>query len=369
VILAYESSTRWRATASEHPRSPSGARLASTASASKVCHRRRAISDRTGDRATDRLRRSTRTGPPHPTFIPPRPTDRGCAGAHALIQNRRNAGATSPAGSRVYGAPSGSSGAEAPRRARRVARSVTLLGASAIQACTRSSAAHHCPRSIAAAGRHSRATPAGLLIGGYFGSCAATALLRPDRALQRRARPKHGASLGLAGIRRRAAGRRQAPCAVPRPRRLVANLPRDRDTSPPPCGPLRPRHAAIARTLHGDRRGQALAQRLRRPAALERRAPRPRRPAYRPNGLVNFVSSALRVFAADFDDHARPRHPASAANAVAGARAGRPRWCRLMKNPRHTDRVPRPRPVCRDPPRARSRRGRGGLSDRQRTAR
>ena len=70
------------------------------------------------------------------------------------------------------------------------------------------------------------------------------------------------------------------------------------------CGPCVHGTAAIARTLHGIAEGKPSRSAF---ADLQRwNEELPGRGAcHHPNGLVNFVSSALRVFAADFDDHAR----------------------------------------------------------------
>jgi len=70
------------------------------------------------------------------------------------------------------------------------------------------------------------------------------------------------------------------------------------------CGPCVHGTAAIARTLHGIAAGKPARGAF---ADLQRwNEELPGRGAcHHPNGLVNFVASALRVFAGAFDDHAR----------------------------------------------------------------
>ena len=140
------------------------------------------------------------------------------------------------------------------------------------------------------------AAPLGaLLIGGYFGTwaAAADALPLPFSAAGLAA---IGASPG-AGRRRRAAGR--PPAAWPRPRALPATSP---DSSAGQCGPCVFGLDAIARELEQAAAGTGC------DLARVRRWLRDvtgRGACRHPDGTALMVASALRVFRAEIELHAR----------------------------------------------------------------
>jgi len=229
-------------------------------------------------------------GPPAPTFIPPRPTDRGVRRRPTLIQNVetlahlaliarhgpewfRSCGTHAEPGSTL----------------------VTLLGA------VRNPGVYEIERGtplsavVAAAGGLPGDT-AGLLVGGYFGSWLRPALL-DQIELSNEGLAEHGASLGCGIVVALPAD----SCAVAETVRVAIYLATETARQ---CGPCVHGTAAIARTLHGIAEGKPSRSAF---ADLQRwNEELPGRGAcHHPNGLVNFVSSALRVFAGSFDDHAR----------------------------------------------------------------
>jgi len=229
-------------------------------------------------------------GPPHPTFIPPRPTDRGVRRRPTLIQNVETLAHLALI---ARHGPDWFRGAGT--RAEPGSTLVTLLGTVGhpgvyeIERGTRLSA-------IVAAAGGLRGEAAGLLIGGYFGSWLPPAAI--DRVeLSNEGLAEHGASLGCGIVVALPA----QSCAVAESVRVAIYLATETARQ---CGPCVHGTAAIARTLHGIAQGKPTRSAF---ADLQRwNEELPGRGAcHHPNGLVNFVSSALRVFAPDFDDHAR----------------------------------------------------------------
>ena len=250
-------------------------------------------------------------------------------------------------------------GARHPRRARLDARHAARRGR-AIPACTRSSAARRCarssPRPAASRGEVGRAPDRRLLR-------LVAAGRRPvdDRALQRRRSPSTTPRSAAASSSLLPAG--ACPVAETVARR---DLPRDRDRAP--VRPVRARHRRDRAHAARDRRGQAVAQRLRRPRTAGPRSSPAAAPATTPTGSPTSSRPRCAPSPREFDDHARhgPCDACAAAPVLRGAR--RPRRRARDEDPRQPDRVPRPRPLRRalpgvDPPR------RVGLPDHQRAAR
>ena len=229
-------------------------------------------------------------GPPSPTFIPPRPTDRGVRRRPTLIANVETL---------AHLALIARHGPEWFRgcgtRAEPGSTLITLLGAVGNPGVYEIERGTPLSAIIAAAGGIP-GEAAGLLIGGYFGSWLRPALLERIE-LSNEALAEHGASLGCGIVVALPAG----ACAVAETVRVAIYLATETARQ---CGPCVHGTAAIARTLHGIAEGKPSRSAF---ADLQRwNEELPGRGAcHHPNGLVNFVSSALRVFAAAFDDHAR----------------------------------------------------------------
>ena len=137
---------------------------------------------------------------------------------------------------------------------------------------------------------------AGVLIGGYFGAWIEAANV-PRLLLARAELAPHGATLGAGVI----VALGQDSCAVAETARVADYFAAEGARQ---CGPCVNGLAAIADTIQRLATGTA-------PAGAQRDLERwcselPRRGACgHPDGAVRFVSSALRVFAPEFDDHAR----------------------------------------------------------------
>jgi NADH:ubiquinone oxidoreductase subunit F (NADH-binding) len=240
-------------------------------------------------------------GPARPTFVPPRPADRGVARRPTLIQNvetlahlaliaRHGPGWYSALGTR---SEPGST-------------LVTLAGALADPGVYEIELGTPLPTLLAAAGGLTSEI-SGLLIGGYFGSW-----LPSDRhgelALSNKALARHGASLGCGAVVALPAD----SCPVAETVRVAIYLATETARQ---CGPCVHGTAAIARTLHGIAEGKAPRSAF---ADLDRWTTElPGRGAcHHPNGLAQFVATALDVFAAQFADHAR-RGPCEACRSAA----------------------------------------------------
>jgi len=137
---------------------------------------------------------------------------------------------------------------------------------------------------------------AGLLIGGYFGTWLPVGLI-DELSLSHAALARHGASLGCGVIVALAA----SACPVAETVRVGAYL---AGQSAGQCGPCVHGTAALARRLEAISQGgasQLAFQDLQRwvHEIADRGA------CHHPNGVGQFVSSALRTFREQFEDHAR----------------------------------------------------------------
>jgi NADH:ubiquinone oxidoreductase subunit F (NADH-binding) len=229
-------------------------------------------------------------GPAKPSFVPPRPTDRGVNRRPTLIQNVEtlaNIALIARYGAEWY--------RELGTEAEAGSRLITLVGAVEHPGVYEIEAATPLPGLFAAAGGLS-AEIAGVLIGGYFGSW-----ISPSRAsrleLSNESLARHGAALGCGAIVALPA----SSCPVSETVRVAIYLATETAGQ---CGPCVHGTAAIARTLHGIAEGKTSPTAF---ADLERWATElPGRGAcHHPNGLAHFVSSALATFALQFEDHSR----------------------------------------------------------------
>jgi NADH:ubiquinone oxidoreductase subunit F (NADH-binding) len=229
-------------------------------------------------------------GPPKPTFVPPRPTDRGVGRRPTLISNVEtlaNLALIARYGAEWF--------RELGTDAETGSRLVTLAGAVEQPGVYEIESGTALGALFAAAGGVSGEL-AGVLVGGYFGSwlpaSGAGALELSNEALNR-----HGAALGCGAIVALPA----RSCPVAETVRVAIYLATETAGQ---CGPCVHGTAAIARTLHGIAEGKATPTAF---ADLERWvAELPGRGAcHHPNGLAHFVSTALRTFKSQFADHAR----------------------------------------------------------------
>ena len=229
-------------------------------------------------------------GPPKPTFVPPRPTDRGVNRRPTLIQNVEtlaNLALIARNGADWY--------RELGTAAEPGSRLVTLAGAVNSPGVYEIECGTSLRTLFTAAGGTS-AEIGGLLIGGYFGSWLPAAA-GSELELSNESLARHGAALGCGAVVALPA----SACPVAETVRIAIYLATETANQ---CGPCVHGTAAIARTLHGIAEGKASRTAF---ADLERwNAELPGRGAcHHPNGLVHFVSTALRTFAARFEDHAR----------------------------------------------------------------
>ncbi|MGH2850892.1 MAG: NADH-ubiquinone oxidoreductase-F iron-sulfur binding region domain-containing protein, partial [Solirubrobacteraceae bacterium] len=229
-------------------------------------------------------------GPAAPTFIPPRPTHRGVRLRPTLIQNVetlahlaliarhgpdwfRACGTATEPGSTL----------------------ITLLGAVGGPGVYEIERGTALSALLEAAGGVTGGTH-GLLVGGYFGSWLRSDLL-DHVELSNEGLAEHGASLGCGIVVALPAD----ACPVAETVRVASYLAAETAHQ---CGPCVYGTAAIARTLHGIAEGRpsrgAFDDLARWNAELPGRGA-----CHLPNGLVSFVAGALRVFATEFDDHAR----------------------------------------------------------------
>ena len=228
-------------------------------------------------------------GLPRPSFIPPRPTERGVRRRPTLVQNvetlahlaliaRHGAGWYSQLGT----------AAETGSTLVTVAGAVGMPGVYEIERGT------PLPQLFAAAGGVTGEL-AGLLVGGYFGSWLPAALAS-EVELSNAALATHDASLGCGVLVALPA----SSCPVAETVRVAIYLATETAQQ---CGPCVHGTAAIARTLHGIAEGRTSAAAF---ADLERwtSAVSGRGACHLPDGLAHFVATALRTFAAAFDDHA-----------------------------------------------------------------
>jgi len=229
-------------------------------------------------------------GPPKPTFVPPRPADRGVNRRPTLIQNVETLANLAliarhgPSWYRELGTDR-----EPGSRLLNLTGAVELPGVYDIEPGTSL-------RSVfAAAGGLSEAI-AGVLVGGYFGSWLPAAGAG-DLELCNEALARSGAGLGC-GVLVAFPAR---SCPVAETVRVAIYLATETAGQ---CGPCVHGSAAIARTLHGIAEGKTARSAF---TDLQRwTAELPGRGAcHFPNGLARFVATALQTFAPQFDDHAR----------------------------------------------------------------
>jgi NADH:ubiquinone oxidoreductase subunit F (NADH-binding) len=228
-------------------------------------------------------------GPPKPTFIPPRPTGRGVKNRPTLIQNVEtlaNLALIARYGARWY--------RELGTETEPGSRLVTVAGA------VRNPGVYEIEcgtplRALFAAAGGTGAQLFGVLIGGYFGSWLPTSAIG-KLELSNEALRRHGATLGCGAV----FALPTSACPVAETVRVAIYLATETAGQ---CGPCVHGTAAIARTLHSVAEGKAPRTAF---VDLERwTAELPGRGAcHHPNGLSHFVSTALRTFATQFDDHA-----------------------------------------------------------------
>jgi len=228
-------------------------------------------------------------GPAIPSFIPPRPTQRGVRRRPTLIQNvetlshlaliarhgaewYRQIGTDSEPGSTL----------------------VTVLGAVRDPGVYEIECGTALDALLSAAGG-GREQIGGLLIGGYFGSWLPAAAVHQIE-LSHAALAARDASLGCGVL----VALPESCCPVAETVRVAIYLATETANQ---CGPCVHGSAAIARTLHALGSGRAapsaFADLRRYTAAVTARGA-----CHLPDGLARFVTTALRTFAAEFDDHA-----------------------------------------------------------------
>lgn len=229
-------------------------------------------------------------GLPRPTFIPPRPTDRGVRRRPTLVQNvetlahlaliaRRGASWFRALGSETE-----------PGSAL-----VTVLGAVNAPGVYEIEFGTPLPALLEIAGGQ-RGELGGVLIGGYFGSWLGAEELG-DLALSNAGLARHGAAFGCGAVVALPA----SACAVAETTRVAAYLAAETAEQ---CGPCVHGTAAIAGTLHGIAAGKATATAFDDLARWTAELPG-RGACHHPNGLAHFVSTALKTFAERFEDHGR----------------------------------------------------------------
>jgi NADH:ubiquinone oxidoreductase subunit F (NADH-binding) len=228
-------------------------------------------------------------GPAIPSFIPPRPTQRGVRRRPTLIQNvetlshlaliarhgsdwYREIGTDDEPGSTL----------------------VTVLGAVRDPGVYEIECGTPLDSLLSAAGGRNGQI-GGLLIGGYFGSWLPAAAAR-EIELSHASLAAHDASLGCGVVVALPA----SSCAVAETVRVAIYLATETANQ---CGPCVHGSAAIARTLHAVGSGRAepsaFADLRRYSAAVAGRGA-----CHLPDGLTRFVATALRTFAGEFDEHA-----------------------------------------------------------------
>jgi len=228
-------------------------------------------------------------GPPKPTFVPPRPTERGLRRRPTLVQNVETLANLAliarhgPAWYRELGSET-----ESGTRLVTVVGAVGSPGVFEIEYGTPL-------RSLFAAAGGVVGPLAGVLLGGYFGTWLPAGAI-VDVELSSEALARHGATLGCGVI----VALPGESCPVAETTRVAIYLATETANQ---CGPCVHGTAAIARTLHGIAEGSSTPSAF---ADLDRWATElPGRGAcHHPNGLARFVSSSLRTFAAEFRDHA-----------------------------------------------------------------
>jgi NADH:ubiquinone oxidoreductase subunit F (NADH-binding) len=228
-------------------------------------------------------------GPPIPSFIPPRPTQRGVRRRPTLIQNVEtlaHLALIARHGERWYRAIGTDSEPGSTL--------VTVTGAVKAPGVYEIECGTALDQLLDAAGGRSGQI-AGLLVGGYFGSWL-PASARGEVELSKAALARHDAALGCGVI----VALPHSSCAVAETVRVAIYLATETANQ---CGPCVNGSAALARTLHAIASGRAEPSAF---ADLRRwiSAVTGRGACHLPDGLAHFVSTALRTFPAEFDDHA-----------------------------------------------------------------
>jgi len=228
-------------------------------------------------------------GPAKPMFVPPRPTDRGVRRRPSLIQNVETLAHVA-----LIARHGAAWHRELGTEAETGSRLVTVVGAVAAPGVYEIECGTPLHALFRAAGGLEEAL-SGVLVGGYFGSWL------PERRaaeveLSNEALSRHGAALGCGVIVALPA----SSCPVAETTRVAIYLATETAGQ---CGPCVHGTAAVARTLHGIADGRPERTAF---ADLERWvAELPGRGAcHHPNGLAQFVATALRTFAEGFRDHA-----------------------------------------------------------------
>jgi NADH:ubiquinone oxidoreductase subunit F (NADH-binding) len=229
-------------------------------------------------------------GPPKPTFTPPRPFERGVRGAPTLVQNVETL---------AHLALIARHGAEWFRACGRPDEPgtalVTISGAVAHPGVYEVPLGLRFDELLRWTGGTTVSVSA-FLVGGYFGTWIDAATASRSSLLESELRPL-GASLGARAIHALPTG----TCGVAETARVARYL---ADESAGQCGPCVHGLDAIALGLEGTAAGNA--QDL---ARISRWATQVagRGACRHPDGAARFVESSLRVFAAEFDLHARQR--------------------------------------------------------------
>ncbi|HEX6662245.1 MAG TPA: NADH-ubiquinone oxidoreductase-F iron-sulfur binding region domain-containing protein [Gaiellaceae bacterium] len=227
-------------------------------------------------------------GPPKPTFTPPRPFERGVAGAPTLVQNVETLAQIALIaryGARWFrelGTP-----AEPGTALATVSGAVARPGIHEVELGT------PLRRVLAEAGGSTEAASA-YLVGGYFGAWLPAAV-GEQLDLDRESLAAHGGALGSRVI----IAFPSTACAVAEVARVTRYL---ADESAGQCGPCVNGLGAIATAVERLSRGEADARpQLKRWAEMVRG----RGACRHPDGAVRFVSSALTVFEEEIELHLR----------------------------------------------------------------
>ena len=228
-------------------------------------------------------------GLPIPSFIPPRPTQRGVRRRPTLIQNVEtlaHLALIARHGAQWYR----SIGTDAEPGS----TLVTVLGAVREPGVYEIECGTSLEHLLGAAGGRAGQFR-GLLVGGYFGSWL-PAGDAGEIELSHAALGQRDASLGCGVI----VALPLSSCPVAETARVAIYLATETANQ---CGPCVHGSAAIARTLHGLAAGRAqpsaFADLRHLSAAVSGRGA-----CHLPDGLARFVATALRTFAGEFDDHA-----------------------------------------------------------------
>ncbi len=225
-----------------------------------------------------------------PTFIPPRPTQRGVQRQPTLVQNVETL---------AHLALIARHGADWYRRIGTAAEPgstlVTVIGAVESAGVYEIECGTTLERLLSAAGG-ARGDIAGLLIGGYFGSwlpsTAIATLELADAGLA-----AHGATLGCGVV----VALPMRSCPVAETVRVTSYL---ADETARQCGPCVHGSSAIAGALGEIAEGRAAPRTLGDIGRWTEILPG-RGACHLPDGLAHFVSTALRTFPGAFDEHAR----------------------------------------------------------------